>query len=234
MTDTSDDNSTPKQKNEGYIYLHRKLRKHVVAGNLELLGLWTYILLTANHTSKVLIWEGEVIKIERGSFVTSILGLSEKFSVCRKKISKLLNLIQKEGGITQKRDNRKTIITVRNYDRYQTDFRSLVPTAAPTAEQLRDNCGATAAPLLINDKEMKINEKNENSRGPVLTNGSNSQNSQQPIQNPKPNPSQPVFVPPQSRPRQNPPRDPGYRHVPSVADTDAWIEKMITDSNKNK
>lgn len=99
----------------GYILVHRKIDSGKYHDNLLAIGLWTWVLLQANWKDNY--WHGELIP--RGSFITSISGIATKFRVDRKTIRKYLEDFEKEGMILLKRDNRRTLIEVVNYAKYQ-------------------------------------------------------------------------------------------------------------------
>lgn len=80
---------------------------------------WVDMLLTANHKNNEVLFEGKVITIQRGSFLTSILKLSSKYGWERKKTTRFLNLLENQKMITTKRTTHGTTITIVNYDFYQ-------------------------------------------------------------------------------------------------------------------
>ena len=81
--------------------------------------LWTHLLLKANHSTREFMWNGSIIKIDRGSFVTGRKKLSLETGINESKIFRLLKLFKSEQQIEQQANNRNTIITILNYDSFQ-------------------------------------------------------------------------------------------------------------------
>lgn len=100
---------------KGFALVHRQILEGKYHDNLIAMGLWTYILLSANWKEKY--FQGELIP--RGSYITSISGMATQFGMDRKTVRKYLENFEKDGMICLKRDNKKTIIEVVNYDKYQ-------------------------------------------------------------------------------------------------------------------
>lgn len=66
-------------------------------------------------------FNGEMIVIKRGQYLTSMVKLAEKWMWNRKTVSSYLNMLEKEQMITKSTDNKKTLITIENYEIYQCD-----------------------------------------------------------------------------------------------------------------
>lgn len=104
---------------------------------------WVDLLLLANHSDKKTLFNGEIIRIGRGQYLTSMVKLAEKWSWNRKTVSSYLNMLEKEKMITRVSDNTKTLITIENYENYQgceeTDGQlNTQPNGQPIGQQ-RDN-----------------------------------------------------------------------------------------------
>ena len=59
-------------ESNGWIKLHGKLLDNPVMINAELLQLFIYCLLRANHADNEFIFNGKMIMIETGSFITGL------------------------------------------------------------------------------------------------------------------------------------------------------------------
>lgn len=106
----------------GWIKLHRKLQECFLWVDKEPYdrrSAWIDLLLSANHEEKKLMFDGKPIIVNRGDKLTSILALSDRWHWSRHKVSDFLNVLENEQMITQKRDNKKTLITIVNYGIYQ-------------------------------------------------------------------------------------------------------------------
>ena len=79
-------------KELGWISLHRQIKDHWLWENKPFAfgQAWTHLILSANHEDKEIVFEGKKIIVKRGSFITSILKLSDMFGWDRKKTSQHL------------------------------------------------------------------------------------------------------------------------------------------------
>ncbi len=80
---------------------------------------WIDLLLLANHEDKKILFDGELITVQRGQRITSIRQLADRWGWSRDKVSKFLNILESDLMLTQQRDNKKTLITITNYNIYQ-------------------------------------------------------------------------------------------------------------------
>lgn len=97
--------------NLGWIILDRKIMNNWVWQDKPFSygQAWIDMLLMANHKDNDILFEGKVITIQRGSFLTSILKLSSKFGWERKKTTRFLNLLENQKMVTTKRTTHGTI-----------------------------------------------------------------------------------------------------------------------------
>jgi len=104
---------------EGWISLHRKIKKHWIWEDPEYLKVWIDLLLRANHEKKKILFNKELIEVERGQFITSLkkLALENKCSIG--KIRRILDLLESDTMIERKTTRKATHITICNYDSYQ-------------------------------------------------------------------------------------------------------------------
>ncbi len=77
------------------------------------------MLLMANHDNNKFLLGNELVEIERGSFITSELKLMDRWGWGKTKLRSFLDLLQNDGMIIKKSDNKKTAITIVNYSEYQ-------------------------------------------------------------------------------------------------------------------
>jgi DNA replication protein DnaD len=75
----------------------------------------------ANHKHNKFCFDGGVVEVSRGQFITSIAKLAETWGWGRKKTSNFLNNLEKDGMIKQKRTSQYTKISIVNYAKYQSD-----------------------------------------------------------------------------------------------------------------
>ena len=89
----------------------------------------------ANHEDRRIPFEGGYIKVNRGQHLTSQKKLSERWKWSRSSVSRFLKDLQLNQEISLKSDTLKTVITICNYDRYQSGERLTWNTAGT-----RGNC----------------------------------------------------------------------------------------------
>jgi hypothetical protein len=101
---------------EGFIYLHRKLLNWEWKDDLVCLKVFIWCLLKANFKEKK--WQGNTI--EKGSFVTSIKHFSAELNITEMNLRTALKKLKKSENLTTKSTNKFTIISICNYEDYQT------------------------------------------------------------------------------------------------------------------
>ena len=96
---------------------------------------WIDLLLMANYETKKIVLGNELIEVERGSFITSEVKLSERWGWSRTKTRSYLYLLESDNMIIKKSDSKKTVITIVKYGIYQD---------IETAEEQQKNSKKTA------------------------------------------------------------------------------------------
>lgn len=107
---------------EGWIKLHRKIQDHWLWSERRKFSkfeAWIYLLLQANHKNTKTIINGNVLQIMKGSFITSIVKLAEKWCWDRKTVTKFLITLENEKMITRKSTTEWTSISIENWELYQ-------------------------------------------------------------------------------------------------------------------
>lgn len=106
----------------GWIKLHRKLQDCWIWLEKEPFdkrSAWVDLLLTANHSDKKILFNGELITVKRGQILTSIRKLAERWKWSYDKTSRFLKLIESDGMLRKESDNCRTLLTIENYEVYQ-------------------------------------------------------------------------------------------------------------------
>lgn len=80
---------------------------------------WIHLLLMANHESKTILFNGERIKIPRGSFITSMRKLANEWGWSKDRVSRFLTQLECDRMLDTKRDRTKTAVTIVNYGKFQ-------------------------------------------------------------------------------------------------------------------
>ena len=147
----------------GWIKIHRDIDKHWISQDLKKLGWWVYLLYKASYEDNKTLVGHRVIEVKRGQLVVSLSDLAERFEVTKPTVIKFLDLLEQEGMITRSVDRKITIITICNYDSYQSlkeqqvtdsftnSYTDGLPIGYPTKEDKED-------------KEININNLNARTR----------------------------------------------------------------------
>lgn len=106
---------------KGWIKLHRKIQDCWIWSDkpFDKGRAWIDLLLLAMHRDKKLLINDELLTVERGSFMTSILKLSERWGWSRNKTTRFLNELENEQMLHTKRTPKGTLLTIENYGIYQ-------------------------------------------------------------------------------------------------------------------
>lgn len=125
---------------KGYIKLYRDIRDHWIwtdnEESFDRLHAWVDLIMMANHKDKKVLFNGKLVTVKRGSRITSIRKLSERWGWSRHKVSDFLNALEQDDMITQERATQKTLINVINYGFYQSsDTRKGPPKGHPRATE---------------------------------------------------------------------------------------------------
>jgi hypothetical protein len=131
---------------EGWVTLHRKFLQWEWFDKAEMVQLFVWLLLNASHTDRK--WQGQVVK--RGQILTTTPKIMEALNLSAQQTRTCIGRLKSTGEITCKSTNKYTIITICNYDRYQSD----------NFENNRQNNGQTNTPAT--DKQRTNNGHNNN------------------------------------------------------------------------
>lgn len=102
-----------------FITLHRKIINSACFNDAELLKVWIWCLVRANHKDREIVHAGQVIKLKRGDFITGRFEAIKELKTTTMKFRGRIALLEQLGQITRKVTNKYTIISVVNYDYYQ-------------------------------------------------------------------------------------------------------------------
>lgn len=110
--------------NIGWIRLHRQITDCWVWDDDEpytKAQAWIYLLMIVNHTEVKTYFDGDIITVNTGQRITSIRKLADKFKWSRTKVTHFLSLLEQDNMVKVESDSKKTLITVINYEKYQSD-----------------------------------------------------------------------------------------------------------------
>ena len=140
---------------EGWIKLHRKIRDCFIWEDkpYDKARAWVDLLLSAMHKDKKMMINGKVVVVKQGSFMTSILKLSDRWGWSRKKTTAFIKMLENENMVTTEGTTKGTTITIVNYEKYQIDG-TLQGTSEDTAQETAED---TQNKNIKNDKNVKKN-----------------------------------------------------------------------------
>lgn len=104
---------------DGWIKLHRKLIDNPIMQKPELLQLFIYCLLKANHETQRIIFNGQEIEIKSGQFITGRNAMAKDLKQNPKSTYNRLQILKNIEILDIKTNNKFSLVTVRNYELYQ-------------------------------------------------------------------------------------------------------------------
>lgn len=123
---------------KGYIKIYRDIRDHWIWSDAEAFKAWIDLIMMANHENTKIYFDGKLIPIKRGSFITSVRRLSARWGWGKDKTLRFLRTLEDEGMISRKCDTKKTLVTVEKYGFYQSSkSKSATLTGTQTRTQTR-------------------------------------------------------------------------------------------------
>ena len=105
----------------GYIKLWRKVEDSFLMLDSEAFHLWFVLLMLANHQDKEHLFNAQKVIIKRGQLISGRHSLSDRTSINESKVYRLLELFEHEQLIEQQKNNRYSIISILNYNEYQSN-----------------------------------------------------------------------------------------------------------------
>ena len=139
----------------GWISLHRQIQEHELWQDKPFSRgqAWIDILLMVNHQDEKIMFDGNITIVKRGSRITSIRKLCERWGWSNSKVIKFLKLLQDEKMLDYISDKKKTVLTVVNYGSYQNE------------DTLKRHRNTTETPL----KHTNNNDNNDNNDNKIYS-----------------------------------------------------------------
>ncbi|EOB0484253.1 TPA: DnaD domain-containing protein [Staphylococcus aureus] len=154
----------------GWISIDRSIQNHWLFKEKRTFSkfeAWIYLLMEANHSKAKVPIGNQIVTVERGQRLTSILTLSDLFNWSRFKVKTFLDLLESDGMLEVKTTSKYTLITIVNYDFYQSEQgrNQHQNDIKPTSKQHQSNINPTSKqhqPNTNNNDNKDNNEKNVN------------------------------------------------------------------------
>ena len=102
--------STDKKK-QGYIKLYRDVRDHWIWNDRPFSRgqAWIDLIMLVNHEDRKFMFMGSLTTVKKGSKITSLRQLSERWGWSKDKVAHFLDVLEEDGMLTQLRDSKKTL-----------------------------------------------------------------------------------------------------------------------------
>lgn len=120
---------------------------------------WIDLILLVNHEDNKALIDGELMEVKRGSKITSLRKLAEQWGWSTTKVKKFLEQLEKDKMISFESNNKKTLVTIENYDVYQSKESTEI-----TVKKQLDNTEVTQKNFKSNSEviQKKTNKNNKN------------------------------------------------------------------------
>lgn len=161
----------------GWISIDRSIQNHWLFKEKRTFSkfeAWIYLLMEANHSKAKVPIGNQIVTVERGQRLTSILTLSDLFNWSRFKVKTFLDLLESDGMLEVKTTSKYTLITIVNYDFYQSEQgrNQHQNDIKPTSKQHQSNINPTSKQHQTNtnnNDNKDNNEKNMNNEKKKVT-----------------------------------------------------------------
>ncbi|HEA4010140.1 TPA: DnaD domain-containing protein [Staphylococcus aureus] len=150
----------------GWISIDRSIQNHWLFKEKRTFSkfeAWIYLLMEANHSKAKVPIGNQIVTVERGQRLTSILTLSDLFNWSRFKVKTFLDLLESDGMLEVKTTSKYTIITIVNYDFYQSEQgrNQHQNDIKPTSKQHQSNINPTSKQHQTNTNNNDNKDNNE-------------------------------------------------------------------------
>ncbi|HHW5789643.1 TPA: DnaD domain protein [Staphylococcus aureus] len=150
----------------GWISIDRSIQNHWLFKEKRTFSkfeAWIYILMEANHSKAKVPIGNQIVTVERGQRLTSILTLSDLFNWSRFKVKTFLDLLESDGMLEVKTTSKYTLITIVNYDFYQSEQgrNQHQNDIKPTSKQHQSNINPTSKQHQTNTNNNDNKDNNE-------------------------------------------------------------------------
>jgi len=145
---------------DGWISLHRKILENPILNRSRVYSnfeAWIWLLLKANHKDNKFMLGSELVKVKKGSMITSQKKLCRQFRWGNSKLRSFLKVLQKDKMILLETNTQSTHITICNYETYQD--KQTANKSRTNHEQITDKLRTNT-----NNNDNKVNNVNNNKR----------------------------------------------------------------------
>jgi len=104
----------------GWIRLHRGIENHWIWETPKYFARWVDMLFLASWDTKTVLFNNRAVTVARGQFVTSSRMLQGRWKTNAKTVRVFLDTLEQDGMIRTATSKYMTIVSICNYDKYQT------------------------------------------------------------------------------------------------------------------
>ena len=87
----------------------------------EYFFVWCYILTEVKYEEERALFKNEEIVLKKGQLLTTTKEIASRLNICESKVNRILKKLEIEKQIEKQTSNKNTLITVLNWDKYQSD-----------------------------------------------------------------------------------------------------------------
>lgn len=109
------------QNNNGFIKLNRGIRNHWIWENPKYLQWWIDLIMEANWTEGKTVINGQLITVPRGSLITSISKLAERWGCTRRTAKHFIDMLESDKMCTAYGTGLYTTISIEKYSFWQSE-----------------------------------------------------------------------------------------------------------------
>ncbi len=151
---------------KGYIKIDRQIAEHWLWQDAERLKWWLDLLLMATWDDHKQLVGRRLIDLRRGQIVASLSYLCTRWKRSRSMVEPFLDLLQQDGMISKKVEHNISIITINNYDKYQTQENATIDAHLeapqnPDIQRVSEKSGATIDAHLDTDVDAHLDATNK-------------------------------------------------------------------------
>ena len=145
---------------EGWIKIHRGLLDWEWYSDTNCVRLALHLLLKANFQTRR--WRG--ITVERGQLVTSRAALARETGLSEREVRTAVSKLEKSDFLTSRATSYYTVVTICNYERYQSTDSTERPAFGPADDQEETNFRPTSDQRATTTEESKKERSNKKER----------------------------------------------------------------------
>lgn len=103
----------------GWIKTYKSLLNHWLSQDMEKLGRWMFLLLSAAHEDTKEVHGNRIIELKQGQLVASNSFLAKRWNTSERTVLRFLEMLESDGMLHRCTHQKITIITICNYESYQ-------------------------------------------------------------------------------------------------------------------